>query len=234
MAAGMSSDGDRWSLVHLLAEPTRRRVYESVRAAREPMTRDDVAASVGVARRLAAFHLDLLADAGLLTVSYARPPGRSGPGAGRPSKRYGVADVDLEVSVPARRYDIPARILARAIEESSPGDVRAASTSVAYDEGERIGRMRRPAKRMTINDSMVAANDVLDDLGYEPEQADASCIKLRNCPFHAVVDVAPQLVCRLNESFLSGLLSGVGAHRSVAAKLDGETPPDCCVTIARR
>jgi predicted ArsR family transcriptional regulator len=197
------------------------------------MTRDDVAAEAGIARRLAAFHLDLLADAGLLTIGYARPPGRSGPGAGRPAKRYAVADVDLEVSVPARRYDIPARILARAIEERSPGDVRAASTSVAYDEGERIGKMRRPAKRLSVDESLTAANDALDDLGYEPER-ESSCIRLRNCPFHAVVDVAPQLVCGLNESFVSGLLTGVGAHKSIGARLDGETPPDCCVTVGRR
>src|SRR5438046_1196132 len=71
----MSSDSG-WDALHLLAEPTRRRVYEAVRAADEPITRDGVAEAVGIGRRLAAFHLDLLADAGLLDVDYARPPGR--------------------------------------------------------------------------------------------------------------------------------------------------------------
>src|SRR5438477_3815327 len=110
----MSSDSG-WDALHLLAEPTRRRVYEAVRAADEPITRDGVAEAVGIGRRLAAFHLDLLADAGLLDVDYARPPGRGGPGAGRPAKRYRAAQVDLELRVPARRYDIAARIPARAL-----------------------------------------------------------------------------------------------------------------------
>jgi predicted ArsR family transcriptional regulator len=234
MTGEKSSDPGRWALVHLLAEPTRRRVYEAVRGARTSMSRDEVAAACDITRRLAAFHLDLLADAGLLTVAYARPPGRTGPGAGRPAKRYAAADVDLEISVPPRRYDIPARILARAIEESPQGDTRAAAVAVAAVEGEEVGRMRRTAgKRMSAADTLDVAGAVLDDLGYDPDRATPTCVRLRNCPFHAVVDVAPQLVCTVNDAFLSGLLSGLGGHRSVSARLDGEAP-DCCVTIAQR
>lgn len=234
MSVEMSSDSQRWSLVHLLAEPTRRRIYDAVRTSRTTMSRDEVAAACEISRRLAAFHLDLLAEAGLLEVSYARPAGRSGPGAGRPAKRYGVVDVDLEVSVPPRRYDIPARILARAIEETPQGDARAAVVPVAADEGETIGRSRRTGSRkMSATETLDAAGSILEDLGYEPEQSGSSCLRLRNCPFHAVVDVAPLLVCGVNEAFLTGLLGGLGGHRSVTAALDGEAP-DCCVTIAKR
>jgi hypothetical protein len=48
-----------------------------------------------------------------------------------------------------------------------------------------------------------------------------------------VVDVAPALVCGLNDTFVSGVLEGVRGHRSVAAALDG-VAPDCCVTVAKR
>jgi len=234
MTGDKSSDERRWSLVHLLAEPTRRRIYDAVRGNRATMSRDEVAAACEISRRLAAFHLDLLAEAGLLEVTYARPAGRTGPGAGRPAKRYGAVDVDLEVSVPPRRYDIPARILARAIQEAPQGDARAAVVPVAADEGETIGRMRRSGnRRMSATDTLDVAGDILADLGYEPERATPSCVRLRNCPFHAVVDVAPLLVCGVNEAFLTGLLGGLGGHRSVTAALDGEAP-DCCVTIARR
>src|SRR3954453_4359864 len=165
MAAEMSSDTKRWSLVHLLAEPTRRRIYDAVRSSRATMSRDEVAGACDISRRLAAFHLDLLAEAGLLTVTYARPAGRTGPGAGRPAKRYAAVEVDLEVSVPRRRYDIPARILARAIEETPQGDARAAVVPVAADEGETIGRMRRTAiRRMSATETLDAAGDILDDL----------------------------------------------------------------------
>jgi predicted ArsR family transcriptional regulator len=228
----MSSDPG-WNALHLLAEPTRRRVYDAVRAADEPATRDAVAAATGIGRRLAAFHLDLLADAGLLEVDYARPAGRGGPGAGRPAKRYRATDVDLELSVPARRYDVAARILARAIDEADDGDARETAMRVARDEGERIGRMRRPGGRLSADDTLAAATSVLADLGYEPAARDRECVRLRNCPFHAVVDVAPQLVCGVNDELVSGMLRGLGGHRSVTADLDG-VAPDCCVTVARR
>ena len=229
----MSSDPATAAL-HLLAEPTRRRVYDAVRAADGPQTRDDVAATTGISRRLAAFHLDLLADGGLLEVDYARPPGRSGPGAGRPAKRYRPAPVEIELRVPARRYDLAARILARAVAETSPGeDVREHAMHAAREEGEQIGRLRRPAGRLSATATIDTAEGVLADLGYEPAKLGDRCLRLRNCPFRSVVDVAPALVCGVNDELVSGLLTGLGGHRSVTAALDG-APPDCCVTVARR
>ena len=219
--------------LHLLAEPTRRKVYDAVRAADQPQTREAVADAVGIGRRLAAFHLDLLADGGLLDVDYARPPGRSGPGAGRPAKRYRPTAVEIDLQLPARRYDIAARILARAVVESSGDDPTATAMRAARDEGAQIGRHRRPGGRLSATSTLDTAEHVLADLGYEPVRSDDRCVRLRNCPFRAVVDVAPGLVCGVNDELVTGMLEGLGGHRSVTAALDG-TPPDCCVTVARR
>jgi predicted ArsR family transcriptional regulator len=229
----MSSD-PALAALHLLAEPTRRRVYEAVRAADGPQTREAVAVATAINRRLAAFHLDLLAEGGLLEVDYARPPGRSGPGAGRPAKRYRPSAIDIELRVPARRYDLAARILARAVAQAGPGDdVREHAMQAAREEGEQIGRLRRPADRLSSGATLDTAEDVLADLGYEPAKSGDNCLRLRNCPFRSVVDVAPALVCGVNDELVSGLLDGLGGHRSVTAALDG-APPDCCVTVARR
>ena len=69
--------------VAALAEPTRRRVYDVVVGARRGLTRDEVAESVGLPRNTVAFHLDRLTEEGLLTATFERRTGRSGPGAGR-------------------------------------------------------------------------------------------------------------------------------------------------------
>ena len=229
----MSSDPGTIAL-HLLAEPTRRRVYDAVRAGDGPQTREAVAAATGISKRLAAFHLDLLADGGLLEVDYARPPGRSGPGAGRPAKRYRPAQIEVELHVPARRYDLAARILARAVTETTPGaDPQQQALHVARDEGEQIGRLRRPGGRLSAAATLDTAEQVLGDLGYEPARSGDRCVRLRNCPFRSVVDVAPGLVCGVNDELVTGMLDGLGGHRSVTAALDG-TAPDCCVTVARR
>jgi predicted ArsR family transcriptional regulator len=222
-----------WVRVHLLTEPTRRAIFEAVRTARAPMTRDEVASAAGVSRRLAAFHLDLLADGGLLSVDYARPADRrSGPGAGRPAKRYRVEAVELEVSLPPRRYDIAARVLARAIAEPGAGSAQERAVVIAAEEGKRLGNARRSGRPMSADRTLEATSEVLAELGYEPSR-DGSCIRLRNCPFHAVVDVAPALVCGVNDALIGGILEGMAASESVTAALDGEAP-DCCVTVAKR
>jgi predicted ArsR family transcriptional regulator len=85
---------------------------------------------------------------------------------------------------------------------------------------------------MTVRRSLDTTAEVLGELGYEPGR-DGTCVRLHNCPFHAVVDVAPTLVCGLNDALIGGILEGLGASERVSAALDG-TPPDCCVTIAKR
>src|SRR5438067_412829 len=49
-----------------LRDGPRRVMYAFIRRTRRPVTRDEAAASAGISRKLAAFHLDKLVDAGLL------------------------------------------------------------------------------------------------------------------------------------------------------------------------
>ena len=214
----------RWELAHLLAEPTRREVFECVRAASSPLTRDDVAKATGLNRRLVTFHLDRLAEVGVLLTDYARPEGRTGPGAGRPAKRYRAADVELDLNLPPRRYEVAARLLALAITKE-PRDARTSSLRVAREEGRRAGEQSRtsdgrPAPTEALMDSLVA-------LGYEP--ADSDPVRLRNCPFRSAAEVAPDLVCGMNHELVAGLLEGLGLDPA-AAVLD-PAPPACCVTV---
>lgn len=223
----------QWSALEVLAEPTRRRVFETVRAADEPLTRENVAERADIGRRLAAFHLDVLTEAGLLAADYARAAGRTGPGAGRPAKRYRVVPGDITVSMPQRRYDIPACILARAVNEAGAGEARRTAMQVAYDEGFAIGREHRRPGRLGVAATLDAAAETLAELGYEPQRTTSRCVRLGNCPFHAVKSVAVELVCTLNDRFVSGVLDGLGGHESVTSAPDGASP-NCCVTVARR
>ena len=229
----MSSDPG-WDALEVLAEPTRRALYQACRETGAPLTREELAEAVGISRRLAAFHLDLLADAGLLTVDYARPAGRSGPGAGRPAKRYVPAEVDLELSVPPRRYDLAASIMARGLASADQSGTDAVRTTfdVAREEGQRLGRLRRRGGRLSASATTEAATDVLTELGYEPRCQSDGCVHLRNCPFDSVVGVATDVVCGLNQNFVSGVLEGIGGHRGVRAELD-PAPERCCVVLSQ-
>ena len=112
MAADETADGDDLIVVTVLADPTRRRVYTAVSRAAEPMSRDQVATKLGLPRSTAAFHLERLADVGLLAVEFRRLTGRTGPGSGRPAKVYVRPDSELSVSVPRRHYELAGEVMA--------------------------------------------------------------------------------------------------------------------------
>src|SRR5688500_19883820 len=80
--------GDAVAVVGVLAEPTRRQLYDFVVAAAGWVSRDAAADSLGLERGTVAHHLDRLAAEGLVDVDFQRLSGRQGPGAGRPSKLY--------------------------------------------------------------------------------------------------------------------------------------------------
>src|SRR5205085_10775421 len=80
--------------------------------------RSEAAEATGVTRAAAAFHLDRLVADGLLDVEFRRLGGRQGPGAGRPAKLYRRAAVDIAVSLPPRRYNLAASVLAAAVAEA--------------------------------------------------------------------------------------------------------------------
>src|SRR3569833_924177 len=94
-----------------LDDPLRRELYEYVVDNDGPVSREQAAAAASVGRTLAAYHLDKLAEAGLLAISYQRPAGRGGPGAGRPAKLYTRTTRELAVSVPPRDYELLATLL---------------------------------------------------------------------------------------------------------------------------
>jgi predicted ArsR family transcriptional regulator len=227
----MPTDPRDIEAVALLDEPVRRALYEWVAARPEAVGRDEAATAVGVTRALAAFHLDRLARDGLLDTEYRRLTGRTGPGAGRPAKLYRRASRDIAVSLPDRRYETAARVMADAIEragaEVPPPAVRAA----AFETGREIGIAARTAAgpRPGRRRRRAALLATLDDRGYAPREPARGEIVLGNCPFDALVDEHRQLVCGMNLALSEGVLDGLGEH-AIAPRLEVE-PGRCCVVF---
>jgi predicted ArsR family transcriptional regulator len=201
-----------------LVDPVRRALYRFVAAAGELVSRDEAAEAVDVSRSLAAYHLDRLADDGLLEVTYQRRTGRSGPGAGRPAKLYRRAPGEITISVPPRNYELAARLLAAAVEAAPEQPVRTAVTTVAKATGRAMGSEVRAGRRTVL--------EALDAQGYEPVTEPGGDIRLRNCPFHQLAEEHRELVCGMNVVMLGGLGGGTGYR----ATLDPE-PGWCCVRL---
>ncbi|MEA2577938.1 MAG: hypothetical protein QOD78_1526, partial [Chloroflexota bacterium] len=125
--------------IALLDEPVRRRLYDWLIAQAAPVSRDEAATGVGISRALAAFHLDRLANEGLLGVEYRRRSGRTGPGAGRPAKLYRRAAREIAVSLPERRYESAAAMMAGALEGARGGGSSPALGASAHEAGLAVG-----------------------------------------------------------------------------------------------
>jgi len=205
-----------------LADPVRRSLYAFVVAQPEPVDRDAAAAGVGVGRPLAAFHLDRLAAAGLLEVEYHRRSGRTGPGAGRPAKFYRRArGLETSVSLPPRRYDDLAEILAEGVERSDAA--RTQTLEAASRRGHEL------ASAATGPHDRAGLLATLEDRGYEPATDGVGAIRLRNCPFDRLASGHRDLTCSLNLAMLSAIAGDFGAA-AVEARPD---PIDgfCCVAF---
>lgn len=218
--------------VGALDDDLRRRIYLFVREAGGPASREDVATATGISRKLAAFHLDKLVNRGLLEASFARPPGRSGRGAGRTAKYYVPSDREFEISIPERRYDVMGSILLGALTGRQPDETgEHAAKRVAHETGEEIGRSERASRRLPPpgpERTIAVATEVLSGCGYEPTLEEGA-VRMRNCPFHALAEQDRDLVCVLNRELIDGVVTGLG-NDTVEVELT-PTPGMCCVTI---
>jgi predicted ArsR family transcriptional regulator len=216
-----------------LGDDLRRRLYLFVRSQGRPVNRDEAASAAGVSRKLAAFHLDKLVDRGLLTYSYARPPGRGGRGAGRSAKYYEPSDRQIDVTIPERRYDLMGSVLLRALRSRKQDEAgEDAARRIAGDEGREIGhaeRIRLGIAPPGPERAMAVATQVLEERGYEPYRDDGGCVRLRSCPFHDLAEQDRDLVCGMNERMVEGIVRGLG-NDTLGVVLD-RVPGECCVKL---
>jgi predicted ArsR family transcriptional regulator len=219
--------------VAALADPIRRALYEHVVAQSDSVSREQAASAVGVAHHAAKFHLDKLEEDGLLEVEFRRPPGRRGPGAGRPAKHYKRTAHEIEVSLPPRHYDLAGELMAQAIfaSDSTVRPVGEALSAVATEAGREMGSEARAAvpTRSSTKKLLAVVAGVLADQGYEP-RVEGTTITLANCPFHSLALKHTELVCGMNLDLVEGLLQGLGTS-TLQARLT-PSPGRCCVTIA--
>lgn len=224
----MAAESSGLSAVSSLEDPVRARLYQVVSESAGPIGRDEAAAAAGIGRPLAAYHLDKLVELELLSASYQRPAGRAGPGAGRPAKLYARSGREFAVAVPPREYELAARLLAVAVEAESSGASRVALRDAARQYGANVGR-RSLSERAVGAGTQQVLRTALREHGFEPCQDEGGSVQLRNCPFHQLATLHPDMVCGMNLALIEGLVEGLGAT-SLCPELD-PGPGRCCVVI---
>jgi len=215
--------------VAALAEPVRRALYTYVAAQSAPVGRDQAAGAVGISRRLAAFHLDRLVAAGLLEASFQRLTGRTGPGAGRPSKLYRRSARRIPLTLSAREEPVAPRILARALES---GDSTESLERAAHSWGRQMGgeARERAGAGAAPAELLRQALETLTAAGFDPHSEPDGRILLNHCPFEASKSDAAVRICHMNLALCRGLIEGLAAPQW-SVRL--EPAPGRCCTVFR-
>ena len=167
----MSGPDQNVAGIGALAEPVRRELYRYVCSQPEPVSRDQAAQAVQIARHQAKFHLDRLEAEGLLEADYARLTGRTGPGAGRPAKRYRRGRTEFAISIPPRDYELAGHIMADAIGESTRtgAPIQATLNEAADAQGAAIAAASAERPRSTAHAVALIVN-LLSRNAYEPRR----------------------------------------------------------------
>ncbi|MFF4758364.1 hypothetical protein [Streptomyces sp. NPDC001292] len=146
---------------------------------------------------------------------------------------YEPTDTQITVSIPDRRHELLADLLLDAVLTEGAGENAVqAAVRTSEERGRRMGEVAREETRpgrLGPERGLTVCEGLLEQYGYEPVRETPTRLRLRNCPFHPLAAKAPDLVCGMNQAFLSGCLSGlqVGGVQAVLAPEPGE----CCVRL---
>lgn len=210
------------AITSAFGDPTRRAVYLFARDNADGVTATQVAERFDVHPNVARHHLEKLAAGGYLEVSTDRP----GSGAGRPSKRYRIAE-DVELQVPVRSDDLLLSLLGRALELLP----RRAAEEMAEAVGEEYGRAMAEGLtgegiaggHRSLRAALQAVADALTAHGFAAH-ADRRNDQLRiinnHCPFGDVAMEHP-VICAVDRGMVRGMLTAIY----------GETSPELSASL---
>ena len=179
----------------VLAEPARRRVWDAVRSAAQPVGVSELAATLAIHPNTVRLHLARLVEAGLVleTVETDRHPGR-------PGYRYRAAGADPAAD--AWAYRRLAALLAHAVR--SRVSAREAGRAVAASN----------AGPLAGSDPVEAIASALAEEGFVPEVQHAKHdhieIVLHACPFADAAAEDPATICELHLGLAEGAAQAIG------------------------
>jgi len=220
-------------LATALGDPTRRSVFFAVRAAGRDVGKDDVAAELGIERRLAGFHLDKLVEQGFLEADFRREEGRGGPGAGRPPKRYRLAEAEVLMALPERHYELLAALLLRATAEGGSGAPQEVLERVGYEFGYEVGRAEAAAggsgPGASASEAIQDVVRLLSRYGFAARAEGDGGLRACACPFEEIAFDDPERICGLDRAIWKGMLAAFAPEATLSVAGTRARGDDACV-----
>jgi predicted ArsR family transcriptional regulator len=239
------------AITSAFGDPTRRQIYLYVRAHSEPasegadepgpgVTAAAVAESFALHPNVARHHLDKLAGGGYVEVA----TGRSGSGAGRPSKRYRVTAPDMSLEVPVRQDDLIVTLLGKALALLPSEAAEAMAEEVGFEYGAALalamgGEAANPTElppHGTVPRSFRAALHAVADAltahgfaAHAERKGNGLQLVSDHCPFGTTAIDHPVL-CAVDRGLVRGMLAALYGEADAATSSSRPMGDDRCVT----
>lgn len=186
----------------------RETILRTLRDEPQGLDTNRLAERLGLHPNTVRWHLGLLTDAGLVSSRPVRRPGR-----GRPSVVFRLTPEGQ--SQGRDDYRLLATMLTETIATGADGSARSYETGVEWG--------------LHLHDAEPGADvpELLDRQGFAAE-AHGDAIEMRHCPFYALAESCPQVICELHRGIIDGALEASGSARRVA-RLDAFVEPKLCV-----
>jgi predicted ArsR family transcriptional regulator len=194
-------------------ERQRRIILELLRSARGGLDTNQLADHLDLHPNTIRWHLGVLADMGLVQAVPERRHER-----GRPSIVYHLTGEGIARG--RDEYRLLATMLTDVVAADPGGDAR------AYEAGVRWGRHLQQGEP----DANLA--DLLDREGFAAEQR-GDAVEMRRCPFYALAEGSPRVICTLHHGVIDGALTESGSDEEVD-RLDPFVTPGLCIAHLRR
>jgi predicted ArsR family transcriptional regulator len=176
-----------------IAQPELREVVLFVRSQAGPVSADDLAAHFRIHRTVARGRLERLVDAGLLDAAFERRSGRSGPGAGRPTKLYSVRPETTTLEFPRRRYE---QLLGHLLDVVPEQERELTLTRVGVDFAQDLTTAAALGPTRGVRSAAERACAALGKLGFQAAVSETAddrvTITTPTCPLRPLVMSSPE------------------------------------------
>ncbi len=189
-------------------ERQREAIVGALRDAPAGLDTNAIAELVGLHPNTARWHLARLADDGLIRSAPERHQSR-----GRPSIVHRLTPEG--VATGRDSYRLLATMLTAALASDPDGARRAYATGVEW------------GRHLSAAEPSADVASLLDREGFAAEQS-GDRIEMRRCPFYALAETDPQVVCTLHHGIIDGALAETGSPRRVE-RLDAFVEPALCI-----
>ena len=204
-----------------LADPTRQRLLELLRASEEPQPVAALAASLGLHSNTIRAHLQLLEGAELVVSTADRSGER-----GRPPMLFSAVPAEAE-----EEHALLATSLASALEPLADG-VEIAETAGRSWGGVMVDRLE-PGREPDDEACIERVASLLRRRGFAPEVA-ANELVMHRCPFRQLAERYPRVVCSFHAGLIDGALEELGSGVGLEGLEAWVTPSTCVARFSSR